>query len=347
MYDAIIVGFGLSGVAVAKHFESLNKRILIIDNNVSKASEVAAGIYNPITLKRFTLAWEAHEQLKYAKEFYSSLEKELNCNFDNALSIYRRFNSVEEQNNWFTKSTSPVFEKYIDPILKESITDAVSAPFKYGKLNNTGRINIKKLIQEYKKKLRKTNKYIEEKFDYEAIKFEEDSVSYNNTKAKRIIFCEGYGLKQNPFFNYLPLVGSKGSYLIIESPQLKLTVALKAHFYLIPVGSNQYKFGATYEHLFKGKDHDASAKEYLIDQLNKLIEVPYKILNHETGTRPTVSDRRPLIGKHPEYEKLIVFNGMGSRGILIAPTMAKELVNSLFNEEDLPIDVDIKRFVST
>ena len=51
MYDAIIVGFGLSGVAVAKHFESLNKRILIIDNNVSKASEVAAGIYNPITLK--------------------------------------------------------------------------------------------------------------------------------------------------------------------------------------------------------------------------------------------------------------------------------------------------------
>ena len=151
-------------------------------------------------------------------------------------------------------------------------------------------------------------------------------------------------MKENPYFNDLPLVGNKGSYIIVECEDLQLTRALKSHFFLIPLGNNQYKFGATYENHFKDVDHDIAAKAQLIDELEKLISVPYKMISQQTGVRPTVIDRRPLVGQHSKHKQLFVCNGMGTRGVIIAPTAAKCLIDLLVNNEPIPSEIDITRF---
>jgi len=68
------------------------------------------------------------------------------------------------------------------------------------------------------------------------------------------------------------------------------------------------------------------------------------VIEHVAGIRPTVKDRRPLVGRHPEYSNIYVLNGLGTRGVMIAPYVAQELYNYI--QHDIPLDpeIDIKRF---
>ena len=72
MYDFIVVGFGIAGMSMTYQLLSNGYKVMVIDNNKTKASVVAAGMFNPVILKRFTLAWNAHEQLNYACLLYTS-----------------------------------------------------------------------------------------------------------------------------------------------------------------------------------------------------------------------------------------------------------------------------------
>ena len=63
----------------------------------------------------------------------------------------------------------------------------------------------------------------------------------------------------------------------------------------------------------------------MVEKLKKVIDVPYKIIGQAAGIRPAVKDRRPLVGIHKTHKNLAVLNGLGTRGVMIAPTLAKEL----------------------
>jgi len=73
--DYIIVGLGLAGIAFAEELEKHKKSYVVFEDNSQNASIVAGGMYNPVVLKRFTLVWNAVEQLKIAVPFYTALEK--------------------------------------------------------------------------------------------------------------------------------------------------------------------------------------------------------------------------------------------------------------------------------
>jgi len=344
MVDCLVVGFGISGVSITAHFEALGKKVIVVDGKQTKASVVAGGMYNPVILKRFSLAWDADNQLDYAKEFYSSLEKRFKVDFNTSLNIYRKFTSIKEQNTWFSKLENPVLNKYMCSELASSPSSSISDDFNFGKLKGTGRVEVEKLIDIYKKDLLLKEAFIEEDFDYAKLKIKNDSIVYKDICARNIVFCEGYGLKKNPFFNKLPLVGNKGSYIVFECKELLLHDVLKTHFFLIPLGNNKYKFGATYENHFKDKDHDSAAKLQLINELEKLISTPYVVIEQLTGIRPTVIDRKPLVGRHSQYNNLYVCNGLGTRGIIIAPTSAKLLVNNIVKGSSVPAEININRF---
>ena len=68
-------------------------------------------------------------------------------------------------------------------------------------------------------------------------------------------------------------------------------------------------------------------------------------MSHIAGVRPTVKDRRPLIGRHPKYNNLYVLNGLGTRGVMIAPYVAKALYNFIEKGELLDAEIDVNRFL--
>lgn len=344
MIDYIVVGLGLAGIAFCEELEATGIEFVVFEDNSQKSSTVAGGLYNPVILKRFTPVWNADEQLEVALPFYEALEKKMQTQFDEKLAVLRRFADVEEQNMWFEASDKPKLSRYLDTELITNNNKAIDAPFSLGRVKETGRIFTGKLLKAYREYLQNKNCLRTENFQYDKLSIADDSVMYQNIQAKKIVFCEGFGIKQNPFFSYLPLNGTKGELLFIKAPDLKINYVFKSSVFIIPQGDDIYTVGATYN--WEDKTHlpTKEAKKELIEKLSKLINCEYEIIDQVAGIRPTVADRRPLIGTHPKHAQIAVLNGLGTRGVMIGPTVAKQLYNHLMHQAELPNEINIKRF---
>jgi glycine/D-amino acid oxidase-like deaminating enzyme len=344
MTDYIVVGAGLSGIAVSEELLKMGKTIKVFENHSQSSSTVAGGVFNPIILKRFTLAWQANEQMLLALPFYKGLENKLKTELVHKLPIYRKFNSVEEQNNWFTAMDKPFISLFLDPDLVPSINANIPSEFSFGRVKKTGTINTKLLLEKYKEYLEQLNAFETTDFEYDHLQLHENGCNYKGIQAGRIIFCDGFGLTKNPYFNYLPLRGNKGEYLIIKAGNLDLDVAVKSSVFILPLGNDLYKVGATYDNEDKTETPTPGAKDKLLNQLSKIITCEFEVIDQVAGIRPATSDRKPLAGQHPKYGQMYCCNGFGSRGVLIAPTVAKQLVSFIEKGTALPIDIDIRRF---
>lgn len=344
--DYIIIGCGLASIAFCEQLRANNKSFVVFDDKSQKSSIVAAGLYNPVILKRFSAVWKSKEQLELALPMYSKIEKELNIEVDYKLRILRRFTSIQEQNKWFSASDKPNLEEFLSTQLIQNTNSKIDAPFGFGEVLHAGRIDTETLISGYKDFLKKTNVLQEKTFQYEALKFKIDAVHYKDYKTSKIIFAEGFGVKRNPFFKTIPLTGSKGEILTIKAPELKIDYAIKSSVFVIPLGNDLYNVGSTYNNEDKSNIPTEKAKEELLLKVKTFLKCDFDIINHLAGVRPTVKDRRPLVGQHTEHKNLYVLNGLGTRGVMIAPYIAKQLFQYIENDTELDKEINIKRFIS-
>ncbi len=344
MVDFIVVGLGLAGTAFCENLRKNDKTFIVFNDRSQTSSRVAGGLYNPVILKRFTLSWRADEQLPVATKFYTELEQFLNVSFDEKLNVLRKFASIEEQNLWFEAADKDKLKAYLDTKLVNNENALLKIPFQFGKVLETGRLNTKFLFDSYESWLRKENRLLTGTFNYDELDIEQDVVTYKDIKAKNVVFTEGYGMMQNPFFNYLPMQGSKGEYIVIRAKGLNESNIIKSSIFLIPLGNDLYKVGATYHRKDKDNVVTKEAKNELITKLETLLGCPYEIVDHMAGIRPTVKDRRPLVGQHPKYNNLWLLNGFGSHGITIAPWAATSLYDRIEKELPLLEEMDIARF---
>jgi len=342
--DYIVVGLGLAGLAFTKELEKNKKSFIVFEDNSQNSSIVAGGMYNPVILKRFTPVWNAVDQLKIALPFYAELESQFNKKYDYPMAIYRLFKSVEEQNNWFIASDKPLLSNYMIPQIINKKFDGVLANYGFGKLTNTGRIDTKTLLEDYRSYLSENYVLKNESFEYDKLVMNENNIEYKGVNATKILFCEGFGLLKNPFFNYLPMQEVKGELLTIYAPNLTIDFLIKAAVFVLPLGNNYYKVGATFNWKDKTKLPTEQGKQELVTKLESFITVPYTIVEHTAGIRPTVKDRRPLVGTHLKHQNMAILNGLGTRGVMIGPIAAKALYNHLEEEKPLDKEICITRF---
>ncbi|WP_343487951.1 FAD-dependent oxidoreductase [Allomuricauda sp. d1] len=346
MLDYLIVGLGLAGTCFSETLRKNSKSFKVISDTSQQASLVAGGLYNPVILKRFTLAWKADEQLDVALPFYTELERQFNVKLDFKVRILRRFASIEEQNGWFEAADKQGLRRFLSTKIHPNKNSSLDAPFGFGEVLETGRIDTQRLLTVYRKLLLQEEKLVEERFDHQTLKINEDGVDYKAIKAKRVVFAEGFGLKHNPFFDYLPLNGTKGELLTIKAPKLKEMSVIKSSVFIIPLGDDQYRIGATHKWKDKTNKPTEEAKEELLKKLRTFLKCDFEVIDHVAGVRPTVTDRRPLVGRHPEHKNLFVLNGFGSRGVLIAPYASHQLYEAVENNGTVHQEMNSNRFTS-
>ncbi|NER11676.1 Glycine/D-amino acid oxidase [Muriicola jejuensis] len=344
MLDYLVVGLGLAGISFCETLEQNGRSFRVVTDDSQKASTVAGGLYNPVILKRFTLSWKAHEQLPLLRPFYTGLEEKLGVPLDFPLRVLRRFASTEEQNGWFEASDRPGLGPLLSTDLIKNTNPVIDAPFGYGEVLDTGRLDTELLQQAYRKYLTRRNLLVAETFDFDALVFTDAGVAYKGVEARQIVFAMGFGLKQDPFFNYLPLNGTKGELLTIRAPELKESRVIKSAVFIIPLGEDLYRIGATYKWQDKTHLPTREAREELETKLRTFLRCEYEVVDHVAGVRPTVADRRPLLGRHPVHKDLYVLNGFGSRGVMIAPFASKVLCQFIEEGKELPSEMDISRF---
>jgi len=344
MYDYFIVGSGLAGICFSETALQNNKSIFVFGNPKKASSRVAAGIFNAVILKRFTLTDQAQSQINLLREFYPKIERKLGVKLLYDLPIYRKLTSLEEQNNFILTSDRPLFQNFLTSEILFQKHDAINIPFGFGQVKQTGYIDTSVLVDLYTEYLKSKELFSDEWFDYSEIKITRDYIFYKGKKTKNIVFCEGMMLKNNPFFGKLPLDGAKGELLIIEAKDLKIDFLLKAGLFVLPIGNDKYKVGATYNWTDKTSQPTKEAKIELVSELKKNITCEFKVIEHLAGIRPTVRDRKPLVGQHHLYKNMYLLNGLGTRGVMLAPYLAKKLFH--FIEFGSPLDqtIDINRY---
>jgi glycine/D-amino acid oxidase-like deaminating enzyme len=86
------------------------------------------------------------------------------------------------------------------------------------------------------------------------------------------------------------------------------------------------------------------AKKGLLNKLDKFLNCEYKVIDQVAGIRPTVKDRRPIVGQHQQHKNMFILNGLGTRGVMIAPYVAEQLFNYIEYGNSLESEIDISRF---
>ena len=160
------------------------------------------------------------------------------------------------------------------------------------------------------------------------------------------IFCEGYNGKFNPYFSYLPFNPVKGEIVDIEIQNLDLQEIINQGVFVIPLGDNKFRLGATYKWDVLDYVSTEEGKEILNEKYQKLMKPEMRILSQQAGVRPATKDRRPFLGMHPEVENVGIFNGFGSKGVSLAPFFGKQFVDFLVYQKELHPEVNINRFAS-
>jgi len=345
-FDYIVVGQGLAGTILTFRLKRMGKSVLVIDKHREiTSSKVAPGAYNPMVLKRFTPCWMVDEQLSPLYEFISEFERLFKVEIHESIDLLRLFKSVQEQNLWMEKSEKMSLSSFMNPNFITNTNSQIVAPLGFGEVKHSGRVILSKMISTYRDFLLKDDALLDEDFDFTALSYSDTSVTYKSSTASKIVFCEGHRLSLNPLFNYLPLMRTKGELLTVRMKELNLKEHLKSSVSILPLGNDLYKVGATFNWEDKDEICTEEAKADLLKRLSSFVSSPIEVVKHEAGLRPTVKDRRALIGQHPEHKSLYVFNGLGARGLLISPLLSLEFANHLEKGTSFNSEVNINRYL--
>jgi len=345
--DYLIVGQGLAGSILCYKLLSRGKKVYIVDlPQKNTASKVAAGIFNPITGKRWAKTWMADKIFPYLFEFYSTLEETLDQQFFNPIGIYRPFNTIEQQNEWMGRNTNPIYSKFIDQVNTEPVLSKGGSD-KYGglSLRYAGYIEMSSLLNSFKDYFERHKIYFEDKLLPENISLKKSGVVWKDLHINKIIFCEGIDATRNTFFKWLPFSLVKGELILIKGPFRFNSIIIKGIF-VIPMGNGYFKAGATYEKKFQSVKCTDKAREKLANQLQNMFQTPFKIVGQWAGIRPANRDRRPFIGLHPQLQNIGIFNGFGTKGVSLIPYFSELFIESLESDIEMMRDTNISRFFS-
>ncbi|HEY1038619.1 MAG TPA: FAD-dependent oxidoreductase, partial [Bacteroidia bacterium] len=213
-----------------------------------------------------------------------------------------------------------------------------------GIVYEAGNIDTRKFLDSSRNYFIKHHSYLEEKFSFDHLTVNPDKIAYRENTANTITFCEGHLIKDNSYFNYLPFKPAKGEVLTIFCEDLNTDFILNKGVFILPLGDNLYRVGATYNWDDTTDIPGEKGKQELLQKLSKLIPYKYEIINYEAGVRPSTIDRRPVIGSHPVYRNVNVFNGFGTKAVMLAPHFARKFVSYLKNKIPLDAEVDCNRF---
>ncbi len=345
-YDYLIVGQGLAGSIIAYQLLMCGKTIAIIDERkASTSSTVAIGLVNPFTGPKMVKSWKTEQLIPFLEQFYKEAEQTTNTLFFSKRTIYRPFLSIEELNDWDGRSSQPGYKKFINKICKNNThSDHVYDPF--GGVEISGFVlNVHKFIESFYQYLSGKCLYLEERFDENFLEILNNEIKYKEINASKIIYCSGYQMQKSKYFDWLPLAPVKGEILHLKLQQNFKTIYNRSGF-IIPQGIGFYKAGSTYNRADLSEKPTELGKNEITKKLDTLLKVKYEIVKQEAGIRPGTKTRKPLIGTHPIHKSLIVFNGLGTKGVSIAPFFGNQLVKCLEEGNILDEEVDIKKYYS-
>jgi glycine/D-amino acid oxidase-like deaminating enzyme len=345
--DVIIVGQGLAGSLLAWQLIQKHFRVIVIDDRHNGSSSlVAAGLMNPVSGKRLLTSWNVDRCLPAALRAYRALEGVLQRPLYHEMPVLRLFDSQQQRDLWEQRRCEPEYQPYFGNGLESDLNTQNDYGGCY--IQQSGYLDTVALLAGIKAFLQRQNSIIEADIHYDDIQLLPGEALCQGIRTKHLLFCEGHRIRHNPWFSGLPLQPAQGEILTLKVPGPVPRHIINRGKWLLPVAQDRVKVGATFQWQPIDGVPTLQGKQVLLDAYRQLWQTSHacQVVAHECGVRPGSRDKKPLIGLHPRYPQLGVFNGFGAKGALWIPYYAAKFAECLSGPANLPPETDIRRFAT-
>lgn len=341
----LIIGQGLAGTWLSFHFLKEGIPFEVIDKgHTFAASNVATGLVNPLVPKRLKPTWR-HEDLFFGfiNEQYRAIEKTLQQQFffpDKP--VYKLFFEKDDVVMW-----SYAREKGMEYLLGAFHSEPICPHFEphlgYAEIIGSAWVNTPFFIQSYRTFLLKNNLLRNEDFTYEHFSWNGNTLRYAEKHYAAAIFCQGFEAMFSPLFPNLKLNPVKGEELVIRAKQLKLTKTVNSGLHIVPLENDYYAVGSTFKWDDLSYEPTLAVKEEILQRLRRFYKGEIEVMEHKAGIRPAALHRRPIIGFTDSTKRIGIINGLGTKGLTLAPLMANYFTQHFKNNHPIPEDVAYER----
>ena len=331
--DFLLVGHGLAGALLGDALERQGARVAVADPYLPfGASRVAAGIINPIIGPKLNAPWRIEDCLDKARETYERLGEAWNVELFREFRMVRIFKDREMAERWYTRKTEATTAPFMGKTFnsEELVEMGVDAPFGAGEVLGAGALKTQKLVDASRRHLRKDGLFHSEAFDPQDL-----------PSGMRIVFCEGFRVRDNPWFGTLPFAPVRGEILELADDR---TDFLNGGTWFLPQGSGQALAGSTFDWDDLESGPTVIGTKKILEGLHYLNDPKPSVTGRRSGVRPGTRDRMPIMGTHPANPHMSIFNGFGSRGGTLISLCAELFVEYLLKDKPLPKELDLRRF---
>ncbi len=336
----LIVGQGLAGTHAGLWCYQHKVPFVIIDNGQVSASQVSSGLINPITGRRLVKSWRIEELFRCSDYVYEYWSHKLKLNLYHKCSIFKFLPSPEP---WDYREGDVDYHLYMGKLRAEVQLPEFKKTYAWvGEICNSRRLEVRRFLENCRQFFISIASLHQAHFEYTKLEITDNQVHYQGKIYQGVIFCEGVGVTKNPYFQ-LNLVPAKGERVLVEIKELNLDYIFKDHYYIIPHGRNRYWIGPTNEWEFLDSKPSAQKKQEITSFIEQNIGSKYRIIDHGAGIRPAAWDRRPMVGRHSVFKNLYVINGLGTKGISLAPWTVQKMFDFIYQNLPLPDDISLDR----
>jgi tRNA 5-methylaminomethyl-2-thiouridine biosynthesis bifunctional protein len=354
-YDTIIIGAGIAGAATAHALTYKNQKVLVLDKKgIAFGGSGAAGAFvSPKIGKGSSLQRLTNKAFSFAKDFYLATCPEY---FHQTGVI--RIPKDEADAKKFSEYAPFNENKYANYKKEQLQEQGICSDFESFYFPEAGDCDAKEVCTFLLSNIEVVQ------FDVRQIKQEDGLWCVADYRAKNLVLATGY----ESDLADLRYMGIKGTWGTRGDFSSKLALGVSMH-QSMSVGANKdgiIKLGATHEKavkepvpcqgtqalLLKEKSSSlidtsdlelkevfcgmrAGSKDYF-PLVGKVIDVPFMLETYPTVTR----------GAKPEMkyvDNLFVCNGLGGRGFVFAPLMAKMLSECIIEDKEVDVRVDPDR----
>lgn len=342
--ECLVVGYGLAGACLTEALLNEGWKVTVIDDNKAFSTRVAAGIVNPLVFRYLTMSWKAEELLPFARNYYQSLGEKLSVNLLHEALVLRVL-AGNEAALWDEKRKLPQLLPWMDPAdCPNGYLEGIDAPLGFAAVTNSFWVDTGLFLSSMYARHKPECNWLAGEFDAKNLKSESGKLVYDGIKSHRVIFCEGHRAVSNPYFSYVPFRPVKGELLTLHIPGLGEDFIYNKDVFILPIGNQLFKLGSTYVWDDLSPLPTENARNQLLSKLEVFMKLPYKVVDHVTGVRPAIADRRPVLGLHPGDSRMAIFNGLGAKGVMLAPFFASQLATFLSGKGIISPEVDVVRF---
>lgn len=351
--DTIIVGAGLAGACAALHL-SRKEHVLVLESNdvAAGASSAAAGLVNPLMSQKARLVWRADAALE---ALHATLaQADATPLFQNNGILRPAADAGQAGIFRNVAHTRPQHAAWLP--LRQAQARFPGLAMCEGALlvREGGATFVPDLVKVLLTAAQQRGAEVHtgrQVIDWTETK---DGIIINvgpetdRIHARRLVLAMGYGYHRHPALLALNLHAVKGQTVRVALPEALQHISLPSlagSGYVVPDGDTLV-VGSSYERGFVDTAPSTAQTEQILAKAARMLPALQEatVLDATAGVRVTVPGTRlPMLGPLPGCTRTWIFTGLGSKGLLMAPLLARNLPAFFENPDLIPREVRVKK----